>query len=389
VILSAVTAMTLVGALVGGVMLVTRSRDAVRAPQVDFAIGPGPGVVTLRALDEVGDRPFMAPFAVELDLDPVRLVLQPRNGVAAESVSRRGSDADLLAAHVLVPRLVEIRDAGTELRIQVVVDASAQAIGDQASVSDLRDVDRDRLDDDRRFTVTALDGSAVCVTIGERRALATTLSLSIDPIDERPASGIAWTPYGPCGATSVPPTGTELRVGTTPGTYGGVRSGEVCNADGLASQLRANPLMAQSWIAVHGIDMELLDDFLVALTPVVLLRDTLATEYGFDNGRVDGIQVVLQRGTAVMVDRTGSPRVRCMSGAPLRSPQATMSDSVVVVGEPWRGFSIEGIADVPAAEVAAASIVLVDIRSGRPIVRDTSVGSSALAGPMVEALEGG
>ena len=78
-----------------------------------------------------------------------------------------------------------------------------------------------------------------------------------------------------------------------------------------------------------------------------------------------------------------------MSGAPLRPPQATMTESVVVIGEPWRGFSIDGIVDVPAAEVAAARIVLVDIRSGSPIVRETSGGPSGLAGPLVEALGDG
>jgi hypothetical protein len=387
--LTAIVAMTLVGALVGGVMLVTRAQDAARAPQVDFAIGPGPGVVTLRALDEVGDRPFMAPFAVDLALDPVRLILQPRNAVAAESTSRRGSDADLLVANSLVPRLVAVRDAGGALDVGLVRDVADQAIGALGSIDGLLDADRDGFDDDGRFGITALDGSAVCVTLGERRALATALSLAIDPIDDRPSSGIGWTPHGPCGSTSVPPTGTEVRVGTTPGTYGGVRSGEVCDVDRLVSQLRANPLVAQSWVAVHSIDLELLDAFVGALTPVVLLRDTLVTEHGFDNGRTHPSQVVLQRGTSVMVDRTGQPRVRCMSGAPLGPPQAAMSDSVVVIGEPWRGFSIDGVTDVPAAEVAASRIVLVDIRSGQPIVRDTDGGPSALAGPVIGALGGG
>lgn len=387
VILSAIMAMTLVGALVGGVVLVTRARDAVRAPSVEFAIGPGPGVVTLRAIEDVGERPFMGPLVDGLSIDPVRLVLQPRNAIAAESPSRRGSTADLMVALTLAPRLVDARDAVGDLRVDRIREVTEQAIGAGATVTDLLDADRDGFDDDDRFSVTALDGSSVCVFIGERRSLAAALSQSIDPIDDRPASGIGWTSHGPCSASSEPPTGTEVRVGTTPGTYGGLAGRDVCDAELLLQQLAVNPLVAESWMFVHTIDADLVRDFVASLTPVILLRDTLVTEHGFDNGRIHTLQVVLQRGTAVMVDRTGQPRVRCMSGAPLRAPQATMTESVVVVGEPWRGFTIEAVADIPAAEVPTTEFVLVDIRTGSPIVREP--GDPTLAGPFASALGGG
>lgn len=389
-ILSVVMAMTLVGALVGGVMLVTRAQVADRPPAVEFALGPGPGVVTLREITDVGDRPFTQPVAVDLQIDPVVLVLPPQNAMAAERVSRRGSTADLVVANALGPRLVDLRDSGASMTVTRIKEAAEQELGLEGTVSDLVDLDRDGFDDDGRFTVAALDGSAVCVTFGERRTLATSLSLTIDPIDDLPAAGLSWTTHGPCGSAGHPPVGSEVRVGTTPGTYGGVRSGEVCDVDYLLAQLTASPVIAASWAAVQSIEPGFIGEFVAALTPVILLRDTVVTDHGFDNGRIDTRQVVLQRGTAVMVDRTGQPRVRCMSGSPLRRPQATMSESVVVVGEPWRGFSIDSVADIPSAAAAVSRFVLVDIRNGRPLVRESGdVGAlSGLAGPVASAFGG-
>jgi hypothetical protein len=387
-ILPAIAAMTLVGALIGGIMLVTRARDSVRGPQVDV-LGTGPGVVLLRGFDEVGDQPFTASVAVDLGIDPVRLVLQPRTAVAAEAVSRRGSDADRLVANSLAPGLVAARDETGELSPRVVEGVAERTLGDGVSLLGLVDADRDGADDDGSFSVVAPDGSAVCVSIGDRRALATALLLAVDPIDDRPASGVTWTPHGSCGLVAEPPAGTEVRVGTTPGTYGGTDASDVCDPGLLVERLSASRLVRESWAAAQSIDVGSVEEFVDDLTPVVLLRDTLATEYGFDRGRVHTLQVVLQRGTTVMIDWTGQPRVRCLSGAPLGPPRAVLSDEANVVGEPWRGFTIDAVARVRAAEVATSRLVLVDIRSGEPIIREQVTDSQDAGAPLVGALEGG
>jgi hypothetical protein len=386
---SVVMAMTLVGALVGGVTLVLHSGAAEPDPVVEFAIGSGPGVVVLLGLSDVGDRPFTEPVAVDLAIDPVRLALPPLNATAAESTSRRGSNADLLMAGVFGRSLVALRDAGYRMDVARLRDVGERMLGAEAAVSDLLDTDGDGFDDDRRFTVTALDGSAVCVTLGERRALATALSLAVDPIDDRPASGLTWTPFGSCGASGTSPLGSEVRVGTTPGTYGAVRSGDVCDVELLVRGLTDHAVVGQSWAVVASIDPEEIPEFVSSLTPVILLRDTLVTDHGFDNGRIHSTQVVLQRGTAVLIDRTGQPRVRCMSGSPLRRPQS-MDEAVLVVGDPWRGFSLDGVVDVRSAEVTATRFVFVDIRTGHPLLRQAgdSGAMSALAGPVVSAFGG-
>jgi len=388
--LTVMTAMTLLGALGGGFVLVLRTGRAPMAGRVDFALGAGPGLVTLRSLDDASARPFTQPVAVDLAIDPVKLVLPPLTAEAAESPHRRGSSADRIVAGYFGHELVRMRDAGTELRVSAIAAMADTTLGIDAIVDDLLDVDRDGFDDDGRFTVTALDGSAVCVSLGQRRVIATAQLLAVDPVDGVPASGLSWSSYGPCGGVTKPRTGTDVRVGTTPGTYGGVRSGAVCDVSALVAALTTNDVVGAAWSAVHSIDPSELERFVGSLTPVVLLRDTVVTDHGFDNGWIHPLQAVLERGTAVMVDRTGAPRVRCISGSPLRRPQP-LTESVVVIGEPWHGFAIADVADVPSAQVATSRFVLVDIRSGQPLLREAGAAGalSVLAGPIASAASGG
>jgi hypothetical protein len=274
--------------------------------------------------------------------------------------------------------------------VPTIADVAESTLGIDAIVGELLDVDRDGLDDDGRFTVTALDGSSVCVSLGDRRVIATAQLLAIDPVDGIPASGLSWSPYGPCGSSTRSRTGSDVRIGTTPGTYGGVRSGAVCDVPALIRALTTSDVVGAAWSAVHSIDSGEIEQFVGSLTPVVLLRDTVVTDHGFDNGWIHPEQAVLERGTAVLVDRTGAPRVRCVSGSPLRRPQP-LTESVVVMGEPWHGFAVGDVADVPTAQVATSRFVLVDIRSGQPLLREAgSAGAlSVLAGPIVSASSGG
>jgi hypothetical protein len=382
--LTVITAMTLLGALGGGFVLVLRANRAPVAARVDFALGSGPGVVALRAVDDVGDRPFTEPVAVDLSIDPVKLVLPPLTAEAAESPHRRGSSADRIVAGYFGYRLVEMRDAGTPPTVRRIAELAEATIGIDGVVSDLLDADRDDMDDDGRFTVTALDGSAVCVTLGERRVLASAQDLAIDPVDRSPSNGLSWSYFGPCDRSSIRRTGADVRVGTTPGTYGGVRTGDVCDVPALVGALTTNAVVGAAWAAVHSIESTEVESFIADLTPVVLLRDTVVTDHGFDNGRIHPYQAVLEKGTAILVDQTGAPRVRCVSGSPLRRPQPLI-ESVTVIGEPWHGFAVDAVADVPAAPGVSSRFVLVDIRSGDPLIREAGAAGalSELAGPVL------
>ena len=62
--------------------------------------------------------------------------------------------------------------------------------------------------------------------------------------------------------------------------------------------------------------------YLRELTPALLRLDTRITNHGFDGTHATSLQSVFQRGTAILVDAHGVPRVRGLSGNPLTAPDA-------------------------------------------------------------------
>src|SRR2546429_115073 len=69
--------------------------------------------------------------------------------------------------------------------------------------------------------------------------------------------------------------------------------------------------------SVEGIEPNDIATYVASLTPVILTSDTLVTNHGYANGHATTLRSVLQAGTAVMVDNTGVPRVKCNCGNPL------------------------------------------------------------------------
>ncbi len=60
--------------------------------------------------------------------------------------------------------------------------------------------------------------------------------------------------------------------------------------------------------------------YVSGLTDVLLRTDTRVTNHGYEDGIAIPIQSVLQAGTAVFVDKYGSPVVKCYCGNPLTPP---------------------------------------------------------------------
>ena len=383
--LVAVTAVALTGAAAGGVML-TLQASVAPSSVVEFAVGRVSGTVVLEAADDTGRGPFTEPVAVDLGLDPLLLPLPPLNAGAIDSPHHRNSAADLLAAGVFGRKLVDLDRSGVELTVDI-VGGVARETSETAGVADLVDDDHDSFDDDGRFTLRAADGSAVCVRLPVRRALAAAQGLQLD--GAVPVSGYWWSSYGPCGAPESLQTGSDVRVGTTPGMYGASRSGEVCDVGLLAQALAANPVAREAWETVLGIDAGSFAEHLDGLTPVVLLRDTTVTDHGLDRARIVARSAILQRGTAVLVDETGSLQVRCVSGSPLRTA-APIPSGVAVEGTPWSGFSLERVQTIPAAARATSQFVLVDLDTGFALHRASgATGTLArLAGPLYPPASG-
>lgn len=139
------------------------------------------------------------------------------------------------------------------------------------------------------------------------------------------------------------PTGGRTVVGTvagnTVGLYGGTLSEASCDREKQIAFLQANPDKAAAFASVLGITPSQIPDYLRSLTPVVLRQDTRVTNHGFVNGTASAFQSVLQAGTAVLVDKHGTPRVRCMCGNPL-TPAAAIEGDVRYRGQTWPGFAL-------------------------------------------------
>jgi hypothetical protein len=180
---------------------------------------------------------------------------------------------------------------------------------------------------------------------------------------------------------------THLLVapGTAPGLYGGSGDKHVCDPQRLVAYLETNPDKGAAWAAVLGISTTQIASYVAALTPVVLTNDTLVTNHGYRDGHATTLQSVLEAGTAVMVDATGTPRVKCNCGNPLTpAPARTVSRTR---GERWPGYDPTQVAVVqPGA--AASSLTLVNIVTGDNYPQRTGGGSlstSTTTAPVVPA----
>ena len=106
------------------------------------------------------------------------------------------------------------------------------------------------------------------------------------------------------------------------GPFGGTGSNSVCDRDLLIHYLTIRPDRLRAWAQVEGVAPNQLavSKFVHSLEPATLVRDTRVTDYSYLNGRAYGFQVILQAGTAVLVDARGNIRARCQCGNPLAYP---------------------------------------------------------------------
>jgi hypothetical protein len=164
-----------------------------------------------------------------------------------------------------------------------------------------------------------------------------------------------------------PSSGGLVRAnGGSPGLYGGARDVASCDAQKLTSYLEANPDHARPWAEASGIKVADIKAYVDTLTPVLTRIDTRVTDFGFAAGKAVPRQMIVQAGTAVFVDRTAFPRVRCASGNPLGEPQP-VSRAPRYRGAPWTGFKPSTVVVITPAPTVI--LVLVDVRSGLIFVR--------------------
>jgi hypothetical protein len=199
------------------------------------------------------------------------------------------------------------------------------------------------------------------------------------------AAGVTATVDADSGVRVVSGTADRLYAGSTPGNqelYGGSGSLSACDPGAIAAFLGAHPDKAAAWAGVRGIGRDAIAGYLDRLTPVVLVHDTVVPTHGFAGGAAPSFVSVLQAGTAVLVDATGLPVVRCACGNPLSAPPRVDLSSASVQGTRWEGYDPGGAVTVVSGS-AVSQFVVVDVVSGQ----DVTVTAGAAPAPTPSSTE--
>jgi serine/threonine protein kinase len=133
----------------------------------------------------------------------------------------------------------------------------------------------------------------------------------------------AGPPPAPAPPADAQPGAVPSVDGSEPGVFGGTMNQTTCDAEGLIKFLEQDTDRAKAWAGVVKITTDQIPAFIRDLTPVLLRADTRVTDHRYVDGRVAPRQAVLEKGTAVLVNKFGEPTVRCYSGNPLLAPIAT------------------------------------------------------------------
>ena len=188
----------------------------------------------------------------------------------------------------------------------------------------------------------------------------------------------------PAGVPPADPNATRTVYGDTDGLFGGTRNESTCDGQGLIDYLQKQPAKAAAWASVPKISVDQIPSYIQGLTPVRLRADTRVLDHGYVNGQAYSRQAVLQALTAVMVDKYGMPRVRCMSGSPLldipeveqmsqqqaqpgqqaQPARKAVARKPVFIGTQWRGFNPRVIVVIlrPLRNRIIDFIILLDLR---------------------------
>src|SRR5262249_11119878 len=110
-----------------------------------------------------------------------------------------------------------------------------------------------------------------------------------------------------------------------PGLYGGTLDISTCDAGAILAFLQVNGDKAAAWARVQGIDVADIHGYMPELNPVILRSRLVVNSHGFSNGQPTDEPKILPTGTAILVDKTDTPRALCYCGNPL-SPDVTVKD---------------------------------------------------------------
>lgn len=170
-------------------------------------------------------------------------------------------------------------------------------------------------------------------------------------------------------ATGTAPGGDAQAVGEVSGADAGLyavpwgSARPTGDAPSLLAELTAEPARAEAFVQALNSDADLgwggpltvadLEAYLKQLSMVALSDDTWVTHHAYSGGAETATQAVLQKGSVVLIDRYGVPRVRGVSGDPLTVPEISEGAGIVAVtGQAWPDFNPADVVAVsPATSV--------------------------------------
>ncbi len=169
-------------------------------------------------------------------------------------------------------------------------------------------------------------------------------------------------------ARAAPATALTTVDGSVPQLYGGRVGVSPCDPRLLVRVLDGDGDVERAWAVSEGIDAGAVRDFVDELVPADLLDDVRVTDWRRVDGRGVAFQVVLERGTTVLVDHFGVPRVRCQSGDPLTLP-GRVQRTARFVGEAWEEFRPATLIVIEPAPRVLPTLVLLERGTGEAFGR--------------------
>ena len=145
----------------------------------------------------------------------------------------------------------------------------------------------------------------------------------------------------------LPPVGTDQRDVGSPPDSGGTHSGGTqglyagnpgtpsCDSARMEDLFRESPDKETAWADTLGVKQQDVSSYLQTLTSMILRTDTVVTNHRYVGNRAVPVPAVLQAGTAVLVDRFGTPVTKCYCGNPLTKPAGNVESDLRRSGMAW------------------------------------------------------
>lgn len=159
--------------------------------------------------------------------------------------------------------------------------------------------------------------------------------------------------------------------------YAGRPADGPCDSPALVAALEADPAASAALVGALGqeslgsdavLSADNLGDEILRMTPATLQKDVRLGYGSWEGGTLTNRAAVLQRGTDVLIDVLGVPRLRCGSGNPLLSARAVQGKPSFE-GASWPDLDLGQLVSISPAATAQTAFEMIDLSTGSSFVR--------------------